>query len=67
MKLMDTKKSGKTPNLSAEEEHDDIKNQPPRAAVLHEIIRQQGDQELERSIAALFWSALAAGLTWACR
>ena len=60
---MDTQKSGKTPNLSAEEEHDVIKNQPPRAAVLHEIIRQQGDQELERSIAALFWSALAAGLT----
>ena len=63
MKLMDTKKSGKTPNLSAEEEHDVTKNQPPRAAVLHEIIRLQGDQELERSIAALFWSALAAGLT----
>ena len=60
---MDTQKSGKTPNLSAEEEHDVIKNQPPRAAVLHEIIRQQGDLELERSIAALFWSALAAGLT----
>ena len=63
MKLMETQKSGKTPNLSAEEEHDVTKNQPPRAAVLHEIIRLQGDQELERSIAALFWSALAAGLT----
>ena len=60
---MDTKKSGKTPNLSADEEHDINKNQPPRAAVLHEIIRLQGDQELERSVAALFWSALAAGLT----
>ena len=60
---MDTQKTGKTPNLSAEEEHDVTKNQPPRAAVLHEIIRLQGDQELERSIAALFWSALAAGLT----
>ncbi|MEB0208397.1 formate/nitrite transporter family protein [Pseudomonas sp. CCC3.1] len=60
---MSTQNSGKTPNLSAEEEHDVTKNQPPRAAVLHEIIRLQGDQELERSIAALFWSALAAGLT----
>ena len=58
-----TLKNQASPNLSAEEEHDVIKNQPPRAAVLHEIIRQQGDQELERSIAALFWSALAAGLT----
>ena len=60
---MDTQKDGKTPNLSVEEQHDVEKNQPPRAAVLHEIIRTQGDQELERSVAALWWSALAAGLT----
>ena len=60
---MNTENSGKTPNLSPDEKHDISKNQPPRAAVLHEIIRLQGDQELERSIAALFWSALAAGLT----
>ncbi|MFJ7283814.1 formate/nitrite transporter family protein [Pseudomonas sp. NPDC099000] len=60
---MDTKKDGKTPNLSPEEQHDVDKSQPPRAAVLHEIIRTQGDQELERSVAALWWSALAAGLT----
>ena len=50
---MNTENSGKTPNLSADEKHDISKNQPPRAAVLHEIIRLQGDQELERSIAAL--------------
>lgn len=31
--------------------------------MLHEIIRTQGNQELERSVAALWWSALAAGLT----
>ena len=31
--------------------------------MLHEIIRTQGDQELERNVAALWWSALAAGLT----
>ncbi|WGK90211.1 formate/nitrite transporter family protein [Pseudomonas migulae] len=60
---MDAQKDGKTPNLSAEERHDVEKSQPPRAAVLHEIIRIQGDQELERSVAALWWSALAAGLT----
>lgn len=60
---MDSKKDGKTPGLSEEEERDVDKSQPPRAAVLHEIIRTQGDQELERSVAALFWSALAAGLT----
>ncbi|OYQ11511.1 hypothetical protein B7L09_19485 [Pseudomonas mandelii] len=60
---MDIKQDGKTPNLSPEERHEVDKNQPPRAAVLHEIIRTQGDQELERTVAALWWSALAAGLT----
>ena len=60
---MITPTDGKTPDLSAKEQHEVEKSQPPRAAVLHEIIRTQGDQELERSIAALWWSALAAGLT----
>ncbi|MFY0728261.1 formate/nitrite transporter family protein [Pseudomonas sp. NFX15] len=60
---MNSAQKGKTPNLSAQEEHEVEKSQPHRAAVLHEIIRTQGDQELERSIAALWWSALAAGLT----
>ncbi|MBD9564546.1 formate/nitrite transporter family protein [Pseudomonas sp. NPDC086112] len=60
---MDTPQDGKTPDLSAQEQREVDKNQPPRAAVLHEIIRTQGDQELERSVAALWWSALAAGLT----
>ncbi|CAN7489382.1 formate/nitrite transporter family protein [Pseudomonas brassicacearum] len=60
---MDTHEEGKTPDLSAQEQHEVDLNQPPRAAVLHEIIRTQGNQELERSIAALWWSALAAGLT----
>jgi formate/nitrite transporter FocA (FNT family) len=60
---MTTPTDGKTPDLSAKEQHEVEKSQPPRAAVLHEIIRSQGDQELERSIAALWWSALAAGLT----
>lgn len=53
----------KTPGLSPDEEQEVSHNQPPRAAVLHEIIRSQGDQELERTVAALWWSALAAGLT----
>lgn len=60
---MNIETDGKTPGLSPEEEREIDKKQPPRAAVLHETIRAQGDQELERSVAALFWSALAAGLT----
>jgi len=51
------------PELTREEEKDVDDNQLPRAVVLHEIIRTQGDHELERTVAALFWSALAAGLT----
>lgn len=51
------------PELTREEEENIDESQLPRAVVLHEIIRSQGDHELERTIAALFWSALAAGLT----
>ncbi len=60
---METENNGKTPGLTPEEERAIDENQPPRAVVLHETIRMQGDQELERNVAALFWSALAAGLT----
>ncbi|MEX5606369.1 hypothetical protein ABFV56_26565, partial [Pseudomonas syringae] len=49
--------------LAVEVERDIDEFQPPRAAVLHATIRMQGDHELERIVAALWWSALAAGLT----
>lgn len=57
------RKDGETPGLSQDEKKEVDEHKPARAAVLHEIIRSQGDHELERSVAALFWSALAAGLT----
>jgi len=60
---MSNGQSEKTPGLSADEEQEVSHSQPPRAAVLHEIIRYQGDQELERTLGALWWSALAAGLS----
>lgn len=50
-------------DLSAEERRKVEKSQPPRALVLHEVIRLQGNHELERTLAALWWSALAAGLS----
>ncbi|HET9033511.1 MAG TPA: formate/nitrite transporter family protein [Dokdonella sp.] len=49
--------------LSREEKRDVEESLPPRVQVLHEIIRQQGKEELERSISALGWSSLAAGLS----
>ncbi len=60
---MDKSNSDKTPALTASEEREVHKSKPPRAAVVHEIIRLQGDQELQRTVAALWWSALAAGLS----
>lgn len=36
---------------------------PPEARVIHEIIREDGERELERSVSALAWSALGAGLS----
>ncbi|MCY1269957.1 Inner membrane protein YfdC [compost metagenome] len=50
-------------DLSPEERRAVKEGQPPRALVLHEVIRVQGNHELERTVAALGWSALAAGLT----
>ncbi len=50
-------------SLSRAEKGDVEEKRPPRAAVLHEIIRREGEQELARSIGALSWSSLAAGLS----
>jgi formate/nitrite transporter FocA (FNT family) len=50
-------------SLSAAEEKEVAKNLPPSVQVLHETVRVQGDLEMERSTAALAWSALAAGLS----
>ena len=50
-------------SLSGDEEGDVEDKRPPRAAVLHEVIRREGEQELSRGFAALSLSALAAGLS----
>lgn len=36
---------------------------PSTAAALHEVIRRDGEKEMRRDAMALFWSAIAAGLT----
>ncbi len=36
---------------------------PPEPVMIHDIIRQDGERELKRSISALSWSGLAAGLS----
>ncbi len=49
--------------LSSNEQGDVEEKRAPRAAVLHEIIRREGEHELKRSFAALVWSSLAAGMS----
>jgi formate/nitrite transporter FocA (FNT family) len=50
-------------HLSVEEQELAARHATPRALVIHEIIRDQGESELERSNLALALSGLAAGLS----
>lgn len=52
-----------TPELNEAEQEQVEKRRGISALVVHEAIRQQGDQELERPVAALWWSGVAAGLS----
>jgi len=49
--------------LSEEEQGEAEERKHPRAQVLYEAIRLEGQHELERPMAALAWSGLAAGLS----
>lgn len=50
-------------SLSRTERGEVEDKRPPRAAVLHEVIRREGEQEVRRSFSALMWSSIAAGLS----
>jgi formate/nitrite transporter FocA (FNT family) len=50
------------PDLTHAEERQVRERQAPAAVVLHEIIRRQGDDELERPAVSLLWSGFAAGI-----
>jgi formate/nitrite transporter FocA (FNT family) len=49
--------------LSRPEQQDAEELAAPRAIVLHEVVRQQGEEELSRPPSSLFWSGLAGGVT----
>ena len=52
------------PDLEADERlHAGTGPTPPAARIIHELIREDGEAELERSIEALLWSAFGAGLS----
>jgi formate/nitrite transporter FocA (FNT family) len=52
-----------SPHLDSNERAQAARHATPRALVIHEIIREEGEQELERTNTALALSALAGGLT----
>ncbi len=50
-------------NLDPSEKEQAAQHAAPPAVVIHEILRKEGKDELERRTGALFWSGLAAGLS----
>jgi formate-nitrite transporter family protein len=52
-----------SPHLDQSEQRQAAAGAPIGALVIHEIIRDQGEEELERSFNGLAWSGIAAGLS----
>jgi formate/nitrite transporter FocA (FNT family) len=60
---MASKETGSTVELSPDEERVVEERTPPRAAVVFETIRREGETELDRPVFSLALSGLAAGLS----
>ena len=52
-----------SPHLDESEKTQAAEHAAPRALVIHEVIREEGEEELQRRSGALVWSGLAAGLS----
>jgi formate/nitrite transporter FocA (FNT family) len=52
-----------SPHLVEEEQQQAADHAPLPARVVHEIVRDEGEEELKRSAGQLLWSGLAAGLS----
>ena len=49
---------------ASEHEIEDIENRSRlRAPIIYEIVREEGDEEMDRPVASLWWSGVAAGLS----
>lgn len=57
------KAASDSPHLEAEQQDQAAQHAPLQAIVIHEVIRAEGEAELERKAQALWWSGLAAGLS----
>lgn len=58
-----TQAGADSPHLDEKQQKQAAERAPPGALVIHEVVREQGEIELERSFAGLAWSGLAAGLS----
>ena len=52
-----------SPHLDEIEQRQAAEHSSPKALVIHEVVRAEGESELERSSKGLLWSGLAAGLS----
>jgi formate/nitrite transporter FocA (FNT family) len=52
-----------SPHLDKDEQDQAAQHTAPHALMLHEIVRAEGEAALERTVGALIWSSLAAGLS----
>jgi formate/nitrite transporter FocA (FNT family) len=52
-----------SPHLDQKEQRQAAAGAPMGALVIHEIVRDQGEEELERSFGGLAWSGVSAGLS----
>jgi hypothetical protein len=52
-----------SPHLDNKERRQAAAGAPMGALVIHEIVRDQGEEELERFFSGLAWSGIAAGLS----
>lgn len=56
---------GEKPDLPPDEEEDVQEREAASSRVIHEVIRRQGDEELDRPASSLFFSGLVAGVAMA--
>jgi formate/nitrite transporter FocA (FNT family) len=57
------KDAGRVADLTGSEREEVEERKPPRAQVLYEAIRLEGEHELDRPASALAWSGFAAGMS----
>jgi formate/nitrite transporter FocA (FNT family) len=59
----DEKAGSSSRHLDENERDQAAAHAAPKALVIHEVLREEGESELKRPVGALFWSGLAAGMS----